>query len=301
MNSRSICSGRSANRMRPLSLLLFIVFSATVQALAQPTMSQDRHLPSLYNDDGDGFTIIAHRGASAYYPENTMAAFRGAVAMDAEMIELDVLLSKDGVPVVFHDAHLDDHTNGSGKVSDYSFEKLKELDAGSWFDKRFAGEQIPTLEEVLQFASGTIALNIEIKTEAVTNELRGGVEEKSLALVRKYDMTNHVLFSSFDYRAVAHLKELAPEISAAVLYNNRWPNHKLPHELINEYEADAFNCSYRELTKKRLASLRNYNIPSFVYTVDSKSRMRKLIAAGVNGIFTNKPDLLRKVVEDYHH
>jgi glycerophosphoryl diester phosphodiesterase len=282
-------------------LLLIIVLSiATIQS-AQSTMSEVHQLPSLYNDDGDGFTIIAHRGASAYFPENTMSAFKGALDMGAEMIELDVLLSKDGVPVVFHDAHLEDHTNGSGLVSEHTVAELKELDAGSWYAKQFSGERIPTLEEVLKFAAGKIALNIEIKTEAVTDKLEGGVEEKSLALVQQYGMTEHVLFSSFDYRAVSHLKKLAPRIPTAVLYNNRWPNHKLPHELINEYRADAFNCSYRQLTKKRLASLRTHNIPSYIYTVDSKSRMRKLIAAGVNGIFTNKPDLLRKVVEDYRH
>ncbi|MDZ7683157.1 MAG: glycerophosphodiester phosphodiesterase family protein [Fodinibius sp.] len=263
-------------------------------------MSQTPNLPSLYNDDGDGFTIIAHRGASAYYPENTMAAFRGAEAMDAEMIELDVLLSKDGVPVVFHDAHLEDHTNGTGLVRDHTLEELKTLNNGSWFDDQYSGQQIPTLEEVLKFASEKIALNIEIKTEAVTDQLEDGVAQKSLALVQKYDMEEHVLFSSFDYRAVAHLKELAPTIPVAVLYNNRWPNHRLPHELVREYSADAFNCSYRQLTKRRLANLRTHNIPSFVYTVDRKSRMRKLIAAGVNGIFTNKPDLLREVVQHYH-
>lgn len=300
MNWLHIFNGSSSMRVRQICLILAFLFVSIANSLSQSTMNPEYNLPSLFNDDGDGFVIIAHRGASAYYPENTMAAFRGAVEMNAEMIELDVLLSKDGVPVVFHDATLEAHTNGSGNVSDYTLEELKQLDAGSWFDNRFSDQQIPTLEEVLQFASDKVALNIEIKTEAVTDQLKGGVEEKSLKLVRKYKMEEHVLFSSFDYRAVSHFKQLGNNISVALLYNNRWPNHRLPHELINEYRADAFNCSYRQLTKKRLASLRSHHIPSFIYTVDKKSRMRKLIAAGINGIFTNKPDLLRDVVEDYH-
>lgn len=287
-------------RVKFSCLILTVLCCSITNSFAQPHMSQRYQLPSLYNDDGDGFIIIAHRGASAYYPENTMAAFKGAVEMEAEMIEIDVLMSKDGVPVVYHDPQLDHHTNGNGLVSNYTAEELKELDAGSWFDSRFSDQRIPTLEEVLAFASGNIALNIEIKTEAVSDQLKDGVVEKSLKLVREYGMKDYVLFSSFDYRAVKQLKELAPEISVALLYNRSRSKRKLPHELINEYKADAFNCSYRQFTRKRIASLREYGIPSFIYTVDTESRMRKLIAAGVNGIFTNKPDVLRQVVKNYH-
>lgn len=264
-------------------------------------MPREYRLPSLFNDDEDDFFIIAHRGASFYYPENTMAAFKGAVAMNAEMIELDVMLSRDGVPVVFHDEKLRAHTNGRGFVKYHTLKELQQLDAGSWYDKCFADQRIPTLEEVLDFASGTIALNLEIKKEAVTDRREEGVAEKCLELARKYDMEAHILFSSFDYRAIRHLREMDAEISVALLYNPRQSKRKLPHELIEEYEADAFNCSYWQFNRKRVASLRKHAIPSFVYTVDTESRMRKLIAAGVNGIFTNRPDLLRQVVEDYRN
>ena len=287
-------------RAKLLPLTFVFLCSLIVNSLGQPAMSQNYHLPKLFNDDGDGFVIIAHRGASAYYPENTMAAFRGAVDMTAEMIELDVMLSKDGVPVVFHDERLNVHTDGRGKVSNHTVKELKKLDAGSWFSEEFSGQKIPTLEEVLKFAADKIALNIEIKTEAVSDQLHNGVEEKSLELVEKYGMEEHVLFSSFDYRAVEHLRELDSDISVALLHNNYRYNRKLPYELVQRYKADAFNCSYRQLTKRRLANLREHDIPTFIYTVDAQSRMRKLITAGVTGIFTNKPDLLRSVVEDYH-
>lgn len=259
-------------------------------------MNQAYRLPSLYQDDGDNFFIIAHRGASAYYPENTMAAFEGALEMGAEMIELDVMLSKDGVPIVFHDARLNAHTDGKGYVWDYPLKALKKFDAGSWYHPRFSDQRIPTLEEVLAFASGRIALNIEVKPEAVTEASRGGIEEKCLKLVRKYNMEEHVLFSSFDYRAVSHLKALDPQIPVALLYNNSRSRFKLPHELVREYKADAFNCSYRQLKRKWVADLREHGIPYFIYTVDRVSKMQKLIASGVTGIFTNKPDVLAGVV-----
>lgn len=258
-------------------------------------MVEKYRLPALYQHNRDGFIVIAHRGASAYYPENTMAAFKGAVEMEAEMIELDVMLSSDGVPMVFHDAKLNRHSSGKGLLSYHTSEELKALDAGSWFDQAFAGEEIPTLEEVLAFASGTIALNIEIKTEAVTDQRSGGVEEKCLALVKEYGMENHVLFSSFDYRAVTHLKELDPDIPVALLYNRSQVDSKIPSDLIKTYRADAFNCSYQQLKKGWSEDLKKHNIPHFIYTVDHPDRMQRLLDAGVSGIFTNKPDLLKSI------
>ena len=276
---------------------MFLSFIPFFQSSAQVELSHKPFFPELYNDDGDGFVVIAHRGASAYYPENTMIAFRKSIELGAEMIELDVLMSKDGVPIVFHDAKLDKKTNGKGSVGNFTVSELKQLDAGSWFDEKFKGERIPTLDEVLAFAKGKIALNIEIKTEAVTDVLKGGVEEKSIQLVRKHGMEKHVIFSSFDYRAVAHLKELAPDISTALLYTERISGKKSPVELVNEYSADAFNCHYAQLSAKWMNSLKESDIPAFVYTVNSESRMRSLIEIGVKGIFSDKPDVLKRIVQ----
>lgn len=253
-------------------------------------------LPKLYSGD-DRFFVIAHRGASAYYPENTMAAFRAAADMKAGMIELDIQLSRDNVPVVFHDAVLDSHTDGTGELSAQTLAELKKLDAGSWMNPAFEGERIPTLEEVLGFATGTIALNIEIKTEAVTDTAENGVEQKCLSLVKEYGMEKHVLFSSFDYRAIRHLKELDPDMPVALLYERKQAGARLPSRLLDDYKADAFNCNYYQLNRKRLADIRTHDIPVFIYTVDNPTRMRKLINKGVTGIFTNKPDVLAGIVE----
>ena len=253
-------------------------------------------MPKLYHRQENKCRIIAHRGASDAFPENTMPAFKAAVAMQADMIELDVMLSSDGVPVVFHDAQLDHHSDGQGLLSYHSLKELQELDAGLWFGKDFAGTPIPTLEQVLDFASGTIALNIEIKTEAVSTDLRGGVEEKCLNLVRQYNMQEHVLFSSFNYRAIEHLKKLDPKIPVAVLYHWSRSNGASPARLVEQYNADAFNCSYLQFSKKWSRALRDHQIPHFIYTVNHPDKMRRLIASGVNGIFTDKPDLLKSII-----
>ena len=292
MSLSIICTGSSSTKISRwwLTVLTLLIYS---NLFAQAPMSSTEHnLPELYHQTPYDLLVIAHRGASAYYPENTMPSFRGAVELNADMIELDIQLSKDGVPVVFHDAELTDHTNGQGMIADYTLKELKKLDAGSWFDQGFAGTHIPTLEEVLEYAGGKIALNIEIKTEAVTDSVKGGVEEKCLQLVKKYGMEKHVLFSSFDYRAVAHLRELDSDIPVAILYDPSQSNKMMPHQLVKKYQADAFNCSHRQLSRKWVADLQKHDIPTFIYTVNGVRKMKKLIGVGVSGMFTNKPDLL---------
>jgi glycerophosphoryl diester phosphodiesterase len=218
--------------------------------------------------------------------------------MGAEMIELDILLSKDGIPVVIHDETLDRTTTGTGEVVDYTYEELAKLDAGSWFGEEHSAERIPSLEEVLQFAKDKIALNIEIKTEAVTDDLKNSIEEKALELVNKYNMQEYVLFSSFDYRAVTHLKELDVNIATALLYEKQQSAGMSPKQLVEAYKADAFNCSYRQFSKKWAGETLEANIPVFVYTVNSERRMKKMIKRGVSGIFTDKPDALKQTVDN---
>lgn len=281
--------------MKFYSLITVLLLVSNFTSAQQSTMN----LPvQLYTDNGDNFVVIGHRGASAYYPENTLSAIKAAYEMGAEMVEFDVLLSKDGVPVVIHDETLDRTTNGKGKVEDYTLEELKKMDAGSWFGEEHKGEPIPTLEEVIQFAKGKIALNIEIKTEAVTDSVRNGIEEKALKLVQQYEMEDYVLFSSFDYRAIAHLRELNVNISTALLYERSQSGGRMPAELVDDYRANAFNCSKRQFSKKWARDTGEHKIPVFVYTINSEREMKKIISRGASGIFSDKPDLLKQVVDN---
>jgi len=264
----------------------------TVSAYNRPA------LPTLYSDDGDGFVVIAHRGASAYAPENTLVAFEKAFQMNAELIELDVMLSQDGVPVLFHDTELDRKSNGTGEVRNTTLEELKKLDVGSWFDENFAGESIPTLEEVLNWANGKISLNIELKTEGWREQLDESIEPRVVELVRKSGMQDHIIFSSFDYRILRRLKELAPDLRIAILYEPSQSGEKTPLELVQELQADVFNCSSTQLTDEWMRQLQEAGIPVLVYTVNEKNAMRLLIEAGVSGIFSDYPDLLRAIAEE---
>ncbi len=248
---------------------------------------------------GGDFTVIAHRGASAYYPENTLISFEAAIAMGADMVELDAQLTSDGKVVVFHDEKISRCTGGRGRIGDHTLLQLKKLDAGSWFDKKFAGAGIPLLAEVLDLCKNKIAVNIEIKTEAVTDVIRGGIEEMCIRLVDRAGMRKHVVFSSFDPRAILHLKQIDRQIPAAFLFEKRYYPSQLPSEMIASLDADAFNCSRRELGRKWLADLKLHGIPVNVYTVNDERDMKRLLALGVDGMFTNCPDILISVLEDF--
>ncbi|WP_147676957.1 glycerophosphodiester phosphodiesterase [Algibacter pacificus] len=131
-----------------LFFISFIIFNTSV-------LGQSEMLPSK--------GICAHRGANATHPENTISAFKEAVRLGAQMIEFDVQLTKDNQLIIMHDATVDRTTNGTGKVSDLTFNEIRQLDAGAWKSKAFTGEKVPTLQEVLQIMPKTIWLNVHLK------------------------------------------------------------------------------------------------------------------------------------------
>ncbi|MBO6525313.1 MAG: hypothetical protein JJ971_15905 [Balneolaceae bacterium] len=261
-------------------------------------MSQEYKLPNLPTHNSDDFVVIAHRGASAYAPENTHSAFRLAIEMKAEMIELDISLSKDGVPVVVHDETVDRTTRATGNVGDFELEELKELETGAWFDEKFSGEPFPTLAEVLSYTKDKIAVNIEIKSEAVTDNAKGGIVDKALRIVKEAGVEDQIIFSSFDYRVMEHLEKLAPGMPKAILYDKSQSGNLSPSQLVKKYKGDAFNCSHRQLSNAWVEDLTSKNIPFFIYTVNDEALMEKIIKKGASGIFSDKPDILKRVVEN---
>ncbi|NBC65526.1 MAG: hypothetical protein GVY07_07740 [Bacteroidetes bacterium] len=258
-------------------------------------MSSSTHEP-LNNKD---FLVIAHRGASKYAPENTMAAFKLAHKMKADMIELDVQLSKDGIPVIFHDAKLDRHSNGKGSVASFLFNELHQMDAGNWFSIEYKGEKIPSLEQVLRWATGKIMVNIEIKKESVGDLVKAGIEEKVSELVHKTGMEKNVIISSFDYRAIERIKKIAPKVLTGLLYHKQSSAKRGPDKLLRDYRADYFHCSRSEMNKKWCAQLNEFGKKYLIYTVNKKKQMKKWIEMGAYGIFSDKPDLLREVADQY--
>lgn len=237
-------------------------------------------------------TIIAHRGASAYAPENTIASFNLAASMGARMIEFDVMLSADGEPFVFHDDNLKRTSNGSGELGQVNADYIRSLDAGSWFSSQYAGEKIPSLLAVLQWLlAKDMHANIEIKpypgmteqtTVAVLTHLtRYWPQDKALPLV-----------SSFDRQALVLCRSLSPEI----------PLGMLMHEWREDWLSEAKKLSFFSIhlnakitTKARVQAIKAEGYVVYVYTVNRPRLARQLFEMGVDAVFTDYPDLLGMV------
>jgi len=236
--------------------------------------------------------VIAHRGFSGVAPENTIAAVRAAIKIQADMVEIDVTLTADGHIVVIHDETLDRTTDGSGKVSDFTLAELQQLDAGAWFAPRFAGERIPTLDALLEEIEGRILLNVEIKSEAVDR----GIVTKVASAIQRHGMIDQVVVSSFSPTALQQMHAVTPDIQTAVLYNTKYHKGQDAVEIVTDLGASVFNIKRQRLTKTMLRRCREHDIPVGIYTVNKPARMRRLVKKGIDAIFTDHPDRLLEVL-----
>ncbi len=241
---------------------------------------------------------IAHRGFSGKYPENTKIAFAKAILVGADMIELDITLSKDKIPVVIHDDTLERTSNGKGKVRNVSLEKLKELDFGSWMNSKFSEERIPTLEEVLQQIKKTrLGLNIEIKSSAYEKKYSDlCIESQTLRLINKYKLFNRIVISSFEPKILLRLRELSAKIKLSYLIEPNFEKLKLdPILFVKQIQAVSLNMHKSQVNTEIFHKAALAHIPVYIYTVDTIKEMRKMQIANVTGIFTNYPDRLMKM------
>lgn len=244
-----------------------------------------------------GFFVIAHRGASFDAPENTLPAFEKAVEMKADMIELDVLLTRDNIPIVLHDSKLGRTTDGAGPVSQIFARELQDLDAGAWFGPSYKNTQIPSLETVLQWASGKIALNIEIKGEG-KSRISAGIESLVLGLISQYRMDKHVIISSFSPKTLSRVKKIAPAAPTALLNWKYSYGTMRAYRLMRNCRADGLNLLARQMKPALMSALIKNKVPAWIYTLNDESEMRMAIQKGATGIFSDRPDLLKKVVLD---
>lgn len=231
--------------------------------------------------------VIAHRGYSSQFPENTLISFEGAVDIGADMIELDVQLSKDGAIMVYHDGNLS-RLGLSGSVADYSYEELCAIDVGSAFGGEYAGERMPTLPEVLELIKDTdLGIYLELKD---IGEVQG-FEETVLAAVDSYAMTDRCVFASFNYQYLQHLKELNPQ--AYTLYNISVYDATLPYQ----FEAEYYGLNVRSITQEVVDAIHSCGRKAYVWTVDKPGDVAAMRVMGVDGIVTNCPGIAKVTVE----
>ncbi|MFE3577390.1 glycerophosphodiester phosphodiesterase [Lysinibacillus sp. NPDC059133] len=229
--------------------------------------------------------IFAHRGVSAYYPENTMAAFAAASKLPITGIELDVHLTADRELVVIHDETIDRTSNGSGYVKDYTLQELRAFDFGSWFSAKFEDESIPTLGDILELFAGTNhRINIELKTDVFPYD---GIEALVIREVAAYQMTERVIISSFNHESIQIISQRAPYIEKAALFAEILVDFT---GYTAQIPANAIHVSLPTAFRKSVQEALNEGATVRVYTVNDVEYAKQLQRLGVQGLFTDDPE-----------
>ena len=229
--------------------------------------------------------VIAHRGASGHRPENTLAAYALAVEMRADMIEIDLHLTRDGEVVVAHDAELA-RLGGVGEIADASCESIRALDAGG-------GERVPLLSEVLEDFATALPFNLELK--ASTRGAYPGLEQRAVDAALAHGVLDRTLFSSFFDPVLSGLRRCCAAARIGVLVSPRAASGWLDRAAA--VDAVAVNFHMRLATGDNIARAHDAGLAVNVYTVDDPAKLERLVAGGVDGIFTNYPDRLRKLLD----
>ena len=233
--------------------------------------------------------IFGHRGSAGTHPENTMISFQQACKDGADGIELDVQLSKDGVPVVIHDEKLNRTTNGKGFVKDFTVDELKKFNAVHKFKDDYTFCEIPTLEEVLIWLKQTnLIINIELKNGVILYE---GMEEKIVHLVKQHSIEKRVIFSSFNHYSMIKLKHLAPEIERAVLYMEGLYK---PWEYAKWVGAQGIHPYIYAAPSEIIIESQANDIKVRPFTVNDEHVMKRLFEVNCHALFTDYP---KKAVE----
>lgn len=228
---------------------------------------------------------VGHRGAKGHAPENTLSSFTIAAGMGVNVVETDVHLSKDGQVVLIHDHTVNRTTNGRGYVKDMTLAELKALDAGSWYDQRFAGERIPVLDELLVWARDRVAIAIEIKNGPIYYP---GIAEKVIAALRRHDMLRQAILISFDHLVVREAKTLAPEVAAGILYVGGLAD---PVGAARAADADALHPHWAYVTADLVRTAHAAGLAISPWNPNDLPTLRMLNELGVDSVGTDYPEL----------
>ena len=241
--------------------------------------------------------IIGHRGCASYAPENTLEGLHTAADMGVEWVELDVKLSKDQVPVIFHDETLERTTNGSGNIRDFTLAELKELDAGSWFSESFFGTTIPTLEEVVDvLLERDLGLNLEIKP---CPGLEKDTAEVALDVLSSiWDDHDRLLISSFSHVSLETAMDLATDWHRGYVLPPEWPENWA--EVAEYLQASSINIEGNKCEAHQVQAVLEMEKPILAYTINDGMRARLLQSWGVTSVFTDAPDVIQDAVLSVH-
>lgn len=235
--------------------------------------------------------ITAHRGYSEKYPENTIPAFKGAVEIGADCIELDVQQTKDGRIIVMHDSNLKRTCGVNLNIWETDYEDIRYLDAGSWFDEAYHGTPVPTLEEVLKYCKGKIRLNIELKPTGHETDF----EKNVLDIIEKYHMERSCYVSSMKYECLEKVKEINPKIKTIYITSVSLGNFTVMEA------ADGYSVEAMMLTQQFINKAHRAGKEIHVWTVNSEESMERVLDMGVDAIITDKPAQAQELIYKKAH
>ena len=241
---------------------------------------------------------IAHRGASAYAPENTISSVKKAIELGSNYIEIDVHMTKDREVVAIHDSTIDRTSNGHGKVLDYNLTELKKFDFGSWFESDFSQKKIPTLREIFQVISADSILIIELKDGS---DIYPQIEHKIISLIKEFHFEQRVIVKSFSYKILNTFYKIAPKIKRlyCTLGGNSWITIDNFLRFKSIFEGSTFE--YLQVHKYFLSDwiikeAHARGIKVIVWDVHDKKSMEKFLAKGVDFIESDKPDYVLDIM-----
>lgn len=241
--------------------------------------------------------VVAHRGNAGPVPENTLAAIESAIGLGVDMVEIDIRLTNDGIPILMHAERVDDTTSGSGLVADFTWEALKTLDAGSWHGPQFSDEAVPALDEVLDLAQGRVALNLDVKaTEAV---------EPTVNAVIESGLCGSVVISGCTPQDVQRVRRMTKAIAAVLNLNKVLLGiHPTEANIVArdsidqavELGATAINVRHPLAEAPLVEIAERAGVGVWAYTIDEESRFVELADMGVASLTTNWPERMVPLV-----
>lgn len=240
--------------------------------------------------------IIGHRGAMGYAPENTIESIQTAAEMGVEWVEIDVKLTKDSVPIIFHDDTLERTTNGSGPVAETTYEDLKQLEAGSWFGDSFAGIKVPTLEEMCEVLIDLdLGLNLEIKP--CPGREKETAEVALDYLSRIWDDHERLIISSFQHVSLETAMDMAGDWARGLLIDD-WPENW--KDLADYFDVKTMHVNGNNITREQVEDIIDMDYPILAYTINDPIRARELQTWGIDGLFTDVPDVIQETILTVH-
>ncbi len=290
---------KKAKRLKLVAVFILLMLSIITACstsdfiAAPPPASPTRTAPTW---------IIAHRGGAGLAPENTLASFQNGLALNADILEMDAHLTKDGVAVIIHDPTLERTTDGSGRVADFTLAQLQTFNAAA----KYAGgaterQAIPTFAQALDLAKPTNA-HIEVEIKVPAEGRYPGIERKMIDEIAAREMTDRVQISSFDFDTLKQVKAISPKAKTVALLTFDYFRGKDLYQvgaIIEEMKkigADVIAVNKELLIPALAQEAHERGLQVEVWTVDGEAEMRKFIAMNADGIITNRPDVLKRVL-----